>query len=418
MNLKNHLRLMVQQVASDLFLSVGAPPGIKIEGRTQPVGSVPLTAGEIEAIAHDLMNEDQRAEFARNLEMNLAHAEEGVGRFRINIYRQRGDVAIAIRYITERIPGIGELNLPPILKDLVMLPRGLVLIVGSTGSGKSTALASMIDHRNALMTGHILTVEEPIEYLHAHRKSIVDQREIGLDTISYGNALKNAMREAPDVIMIGEIRDRETMQAAISYAETGHLCLSTLHSNNANQTLERIINFFPEEARPQLLLDLSLNLQAVVSLRLLRGMSGHRIPAVEILLKTPYVSDLIAKGQVDLLKDAMKESGDIGMQTFDDALFRLYRDGRISYDEAIGHADSRNDLQLRIRLSGDVSHAGGEGAAGEMHLEPRAVPAEKIDPGIWIEDSIGGQHQHEIAKKTKPPQVQAADELGAHAGKK
>jgi len=376
MNLKNHLRLMVQQVASDLFLSVGAPPGIKIEGRTQPVGTVPLTAGEIEAIAHDLMNEDQRVEFARNLEMNLAHAEEGVGRFRINIYRQRGDVALAIRYITERIPGIGELNLPPILKDLVMLPRGLVLIVGSTGSGKSTALASMIDHRNALMTGHILTVEEPIEYLHAHRKSIVDQREIGLDTISYGNALKNAMREAPDVIMIGEIRDRETMQAAISYAETGHLCLSTLHSNNANQTLERIINFFPEEARPQLLLDLSLNLQAVVSLRLLRGMNGHRIPAVEILLKTPYVSDLIAKGQVELLKDAMKESGDIGMQTFDDALFRLYRDGRISYDEAIGHADSRNDLQLRIRLSGDASHAGAEGAAGEMHLEPRAASGE------------------------------------------
>jgi len=416
MNLKNHLKLMVQQVASDLFLSVGAPPGIKIEGRTQYVGSDPLTASEIEGIAHDLMDDDERAEFARTLEMNLAHSEEGVGRFRVNIYRQRGDVAIAIRYITERIPAIDELNLPPILRDLIMLPRGLVLIVGSTGSGKSTALASMIDHRNGLMAGHILSVEEPIEYLHAHRKSIVDQREIGLDTISYANALKNAMREAPDVIMIGEIRDRETMQAAISYAETGHLCLSTLHSNNANQTLERIINFFPEDARPQLLLDLSLNLQAVVSLRLLRGVSGHRIPAVEILLKTPYVSDLIAKGQVDLLKDAMKESTDIGMQTFDDALFRLYRDGRISYEEAIGHADSRNDLQLRIRLSGDLSHAGDEGAAGDMRLEPQAAPVERVDTGIWIEDSLGGQHQHEFARRTKPPQAQTADSPGA--GKK
>ena len=415
MNLKNHLKLMVQQKASDLFLSVGAPPGIKIEGRTQYVGSDSLTASEIEAIARDLMDEDERAEFVRSLEMNLAHSEEGVGRFRVNIYRQRGDVAIAIRYITERIPGIEELNLPPILRDLIMLPRGLVLIVGSTGSGKSTALASMIDHRNALTTGHILSVEEPIEYLHTHRKSIVDQREIGLDTLSYANALKNAMREAPDVIMIGEIRDRETMQAAISYAETGHLCLSTLHSNNANQTLERIINFFPEEARPQLLLDLSLNLQAVVSLRLLRGVDGHRIPAVEILLKTPYVSDLIAKGQVDLLKDAMKESTDIGMQTFDDALFRLYRDGRISYDEAIGHADSRNDLQLRVRLSGDLSHAGAEGAADEMHLESPPAPAEPGDSGVWFDDSIGGQHA--FTRKTKPPHVQTTKFLGANAGK-
>jgi len=409
MNLKNLLRLMVQQVASDLFLSVGAPPGIKIEGRIQPVGEVALTAQEIAATARELMNEDQRIEFARNLEMNLAHTETGVGRFRINIYRQRGDTAIAIRYITDRIPAIEELNLPPILKDLIMLPRGLVLIVGSTGSGKSTALASMIDHRNARVTGHILTVEEPIEYLHKHNKSIVDQREIGLDTLSYANALKNAMREAPDVIMIGEIRDRETMQAALSYAETGHLCLSTLHSNTADQTLERIINFFPEEARHQLLLDLSLNLQAVVSLRLLRGVSGRRIPAVEILFKTPYVSDLIAKGEVDLLKEAMKMAVDRGMQTFDESLFRLYRDGKISFEEALTHADSRNELQLRVRLTGDKSPNGTGTDAGGMALEPKPVQpkaAEQVDPGTWIDDSLGGQQQHETAKKLQDSQAQ------------
>ena len=406
MNIRNHLRLMVQQSASDLFLSVGAPPGIKVEGRTQPVGNVPLTAQDVEVIARDLMNEDQRAEFAHIMEMNLAHTESDVGRFRVNIYRQRGDIAIAIRYLTDRIPSIDELNLPPVLKDLVMLPRGLVLIVGSTGSGKSTALASMIDHRNARMTGHILTVEEPVEYLHSHRKSIVDQREIGLDTLSYANALKNAMRETPDVIMIGEIRDRETMQAAISYAETGHLCLSTLHSNNANQTLERIINFFPEEARPQLLLDLSLNLQAVVSLRLLRGANGRRIPAVEVLLKTPYVSDLIAKGQVELLKDAMKLVRDSGMQTFDDALHRLYHDGKISFKEALTHADSRNDLQLRIRLSGDKIRDDEMTEADEMRLEPQSQPAitTQVDPGTWIDDSIGGPQQHETAKKLQGPQ--------------
>ena len=265
----------------------------------------------------------------------------------------------------------------------------------------------MIDHRNARMTGHILTVEEPVEYLHSHQKSIVDQREIGLDTLSYANALKNAMREAPDVIMIGEIRDRETMQAAISYAETGHLCLSTLHSNNANQTLERIINFFPEEARPQLLLDLSLNLQAVVSLRLLRGANGRRIQAVEVLLKTPYVSDLIAKGQVELLKDAMKLACNSGMQTFDDALHRLYHDGKISFKEALTHADSRNDLQLRIRLSGDKIRDDELTEADEMHLEPQSQPATtaQVDPGTWIDDSVGGPQQHEMAKKLQGSQV-------------
>jgi len=389
MDITTYLKQLARQKASDLFLSVGAPPGIKIEGQTHHLGYAPLTAKEVEDMAHELMNEEQRLQFAQTMEMNLARAEAGIGRFRINIYRQRGEVAIAIRYITDRIPGIEELNLPPILKDLIMLPRGLVLIVGSTGSGKSTALASMIDYRNERMTGHILTVEEPVEYLHTHKESIVDQREIGLDTMSYANALKNAMREAPDVIMIGEIRDRETMQAAISYAETGHLCLSTLHSNNANQTLERIINFFPEIARPQLLLDLSLNLQAVVSLRLLQGVGGHRVPAVEILLRSPYVSDLIAKGEVDQLKEAMKMAVDRGMQTFDESLYRLYRDDKITFEEAIEHADSRTDLQLRIRLSGDEAGNAPSDQAGEMRIEAEPVPDKSGEGGIWIADSLG-----------------------------
>ena len=406
MDIKSYLKLMARQKASDLFLSVGAPPGIKIEGQTHHLGYVALTSKDVEDMAHELMSDEQRAQFAQTLEMNLAHAEDGVGRFRVNVYRQRGDVAIAIRYITDKIPGIAELHLPPVLKELIMLPRGLVLIVGSTGSGKSTALAAMIDYRNERTTGHILTVEEPIEYLHRHKESIVDQREIGLDTISYANALKNAMREAPDVIMIGEIRDRETMQAAISYAETGHLCLSTLHSNNANQTLERIINFFPEAARPQLRLDLSLNLQAVVSLRLLHGLDGHRVPAVEILLKSPYVSDLIAKGEVDLLKEAMKMAVDRGMQTFDESLFHLYVDGRISLETALDNADSRNDLQLRINLSGATVDDGDGAQASEMTIEPVEAPKpeHETDAGQWIADSLGGPPPPDASKRNREAQ--------------
>ena len=303
-------------------------------------------------MAYSVMNDRQQKDFDSAMEMNLAVAPKDIGRFRVNIYRQRGDVAIAIRYITNRIPGLLELNLPALLEELVMVPRGLVLVVGTTGSGKSTTLASMIDYRNEHRTGHILTIEEPIEYLHTHKRCIVDQREIGLDTQSYANALKNAMREAPDVIMIGEIRDRETMQQAIAYAETGHLCLSTLHANNANQTIDRIINFFPDSARHQLLIDLSLNLKAVISQRLLRGVDGKRIPAVELLLQTPYVSDLIQKGEIDLLKEAMKSGVDRGMQTFDESLYRLYQAGRITLETALENADSRTDLMLRVRLQG------------------------------------------------------------------
>ncbi|PWK89732.1 PilT/PilU family type 4a pilus ATPase [Fulvimonas soli] len=352
MDLNAYLHLMVQRQASDLFLSAGAPPSLKAGGETRHLGEARLTAEQVHAMAYAVMNERQQREFEATLEMNLAIALADAGRFRINIYRQRGDVAMVVRYITSRIPGIEALNLPPLLKELVLLPRGLVLVVGATSSGKSTCLASMLDHRNSVRTGHILTIEEPIEYLHVHKQSVVDQREIGLDTLSYANALKNAMREAPDVIMIGEIRDREIMQQAIAYAETGHLCLATLHASNASQALDRIVNFFAEQARQQLLIDLSLNLKAVVSLRLLRAVDGGRVPAVELLLATPYVSDLIAKGEIHKLRDAMRQGKELGMQSFDDALYRLYADGRIDYRQALDAADSRTDLALRLRLDG------------------------------------------------------------------
>ncbi|GLQ99049.1 twitching motility protein PilT [Dyella mobilis] len=352
MDLHTFLHLMVEKRASDLFLSSGGRPSIKIDGQTHHIGEVRLTAEQVHAMAFSVMNERQQREFESILEMNLAINLAEVGRFRINIYRQRGDVAMVVRYITSQIPSIEALNLPSILKDLVALPRGLILVVGATSSGKSTCLASMVDYRNSTRTGHILTIEEPIEYLHLHKESVVDQREIGLDTLSYANALKNAMREAPDVILIGEIRDREIMQQAIAYSETGHLCLATLHANNASQTLDRIINFFPEVARQQLLIDMSLNLKAVVSLRLLRGTDGKRIPAVELMLSTPYVSDLIAKGEIHKLRDAIKQGKEQGMQLFDDALYQLHVVGRINYQQALEAADSQTDLALRFRLDG------------------------------------------------------------------
>jgi twitching motility protein PilU len=354
MDLHHYLQLLAERSASDLFLSPGAPPNIKIEGLTRHLGATPLTAAGVREMAYSIMNERQQSEFEEQWEMNLAVSLGDIGRFRINVYRQRGEIAMAVRYVTNKIPSISELNLPDLLQDLIMLPRGLILFVGAAGSGKSTTMASMIDYRNQNRTGHILTVEEPIEYMHTHKQSVVDQREVGLDTHSYAAALKNAMREAPEVIMIGEIRDRETMQQAITYAETGHLCLSTLHANNANQTLDRIINFFPEQARQQVLLDMSLNLKAVISQRLLKGVKKNvrRVPAVEILLSSPYVSDLILKGEIGAIKEAMKHSTEIGMQTFDESLFQLFRDGKISYQEAIEVADSRTDLALRIRLQG------------------------------------------------------------------
>lgn len=344
-------KLMVDKGASDLFFSVGAPPNMKVEGITAAVGKAPLKSQQMIEIANSIMNDSQQKEFDANMELNIALSVEGIGRYRVNFYRQRGEVAMVIRYIKGIIPSLQELNLPAILSTIVMEQRGLVLVVGATSSGKSTSLASMIDFRNTTHCGHILTIEDPIEYLHEHKKSIIDQREVGIDTHSFDNALKNAMRESPDVILIGEIRDQSTMKHALAYAETGHLCLSTLHANNANQTMDRIINFFPEEARQQLLLDLALNLRAIISLRLIPGLNHMRVPAVEVLLNSPYIADLIEKGKIDEIKDVMARSTEQGMQTFDTALFDLYKAGKISKENAIEYADSKNNVGLKIRLS-------------------------------------------------------------------
>ncbi|MCS4504352.1 Twitching mobility protein [wastewater metagenome] len=351
MELDRYLQLMPKHNASDLFFSAGAPVGIRIDGRIRAIEpDRKLAADEIERLAHWVMTEPQREEFEREYEINLAYSPRGLGRFRVNIYRQRGSVSMVIRFITHEIPDLEALNLPTRLRELVLEPRGLVLVVGATGSGKSTTLASLIDYRNTQHSGHILTVENPIEYLYQHKRCIIDQREIGLDTHSYERALANAMRGSPDVILIGEIRERETMAHALAYAETGHLCLSTLHANNANQTLDRILNFFPETAHHQLRNDLSQHLCAIVSQRLIPAREGGRVPAVEILLNTPYVSDLLERGEIDELKEAMKQGLEDGMQTFDESLYRLYEAGQITRESALEHADSRNDLGLRIRL--------------------------------------------------------------------
>ncbi|MCP4996149.1 MAG: PilT/PilU family type 4a pilus ATPase [Gammaproteobacteria bacterium] len=360
MEIVPYLKLMVQKNGSDLFFSTGAPPNLKAEGRTMPIGDTPLAPGQVRQLAYAIMSDDQVKEFEATMEANLAISISGLGRFRVNVFRQRGDAAMVIRYIKGIIPSIEELKLPQSLKDLIMVPRGLILVVGSTGSGKSTSLASMIDHRNINATGHILTIEDPVEFLHTHKKSVVDQREVGLDTLSYEVALKNAMREAPDVILIGEIRDRATMQHAIAYAETGHLCLSTLHANNANQALDRIVNFFPDSAHRQLYQDLSLNLKAVISQRLVKSKDGKRVPAVEIMLLTTFVAELIQKGDIHAVKEAMEAGGERGMRTFDQALYELYKEGQITLDEALKNADSRNNLSLRVRLdeSGNMGTAG------------------------------------------------------------
>jgi twitching motility protein PilU len=353
MDVTPYLKLMAEKKASDLFFCTATEPHIKIEGNIRPVGTQKLQPGDVETMARKMMNDEQLKTFEQTLECNFAIPLKGVGRFRVNIFRQRGEVSVVVRYIQSDIPRIDEMNLPKALEKIIMEKRGLILVVGATGSGKSTSLAAMIGHRNRNSQSHILTIEDPLEFVHNHEKSIVQQREVGIDTLTYENALKNALREAPDVILIGEIRDMETMKHAINYAETGHLCLATLHANNANQALDRILNFFPEAAHRQLLTDLSLNLRSIISQRLLIGVDGMRVPAVEVMLNSPYIAELITKGDIMGIKDAMKESAEEGTITFDQALLDLYRKGRITLEEALHNADSKNDLGLAIRMGGD-----------------------------------------------------------------
>jgi twitching motility protein PilU len=345
------LRLMVSKKASDLFITVGFPPAIKLDGKMTPVSQQPLAAQHTAELVRSVMNDRQAAEFEATKECQFAISPANIGRFRVSAFVQMGNIGMVLRTINSRIPTFEELNLPPVLKDVAMTKRGLVIMVGATGSGKSTSLAAMIGYRNQNSHGHIITIEDPVEYVHPHANCLITQREIGVDTESWDNALKNTLRQAPDVIMMGEIRDRETMDYAVAFAETGHLCLATLHANSANQALDRIINFFPEERRAQLLMDLSLNLRGMVSQRLIPLKEGKgRIAAVEIMLNSPLIADLIFKGEVHEIKELMKRSRELGMQTFDQHLFELYDNGIISYEDALRNADSVNDLRLSIKL--------------------------------------------------------------------
>ena len=345
------LRLMLQKNGSDLFITANFPPAIKIDGKIIPQSNQQLTHTHTAELARVVMNDRQAAEFEATKECNFAISPPGIGRFRANAFIQQGQVGLILRTIPQRIPTFDELGLPPVLKDIAMSKRGLVIFVGGTGTGKTTSLAAMVDFRNEKSFGHIITVEDPIEFVHAHKNCIVTQREVGIDTDSWEPALKNTLRQAPDVILMGEIRDRETMDYAVAFAETGHLCLATLHANSANQAIDRIVNFFPEERRHQLLMDLSLNLRALVSQRLLPMCDRKgRVPAVEVLLNSPLISDLIFKGEIPGIKEVMKRSSDLGMQTFDQSLFDLYERGLITYEDALRNADSMNDLRLQIKL--------------------------------------------------------------------
>ena len=351
---------MAEMRASDLYITADLPPCYRINGVVHPVKQPQLSGAQCNELAASAMSERQRAAFVKQHEMNLSLAYPEIGRFRVNIFRQRGHTGLVIRQIKTVIPTINELGLPEIFKDIAMTGRGLVLMVGATGCGKSTSLAAMIDWRNEHQAGHIITIEDPIEFVHEHKKSVITQREIGTDTLEYQNALKNTLRQAPDVILIGEIRDRETMEHAIAFAETGHLCMSTLHANNANQALERIINFFPEEIHPQVCLNLALNLKAILSQRLVKKQDDSRLAAIEILVNTPRISDLIGKWDIGEIKEAMATGGNYGMQTFDQHLFTLWSEGLISEEEALRNADSVNNLRLQIKMGklGDSNEAG------------------------------------------------------------
>jgi len=349
-SIKQLLKVMVEKDASDLYLMAGAPPGYRIDGVILRLGEESISPARIERLSSGLMNEKQKAEFAIEMEMNLSAAIAGVGRFRVNIYRQRGSVGMVIRQITTIIPSLGDLSLPEIFKDIAMTKRGLVLMVGATGSGKSTSLAALVDWRNSNQAGHIITIEDPVEFMHSHKKCFVTQREVGSDTVSFRAALKNTLRQAPDVILLGEIRERETMEHAIAFADTGHLAMATLHANNANQALERIVNFFPEELHQQVYMNLAMNLRAILSQRLVKTVNGKRIAAIEIMINTPRLSDQILKGDVGGIKETMENSAQYGMQSFDQALFQLWKSGKITDIEALRNADSTNNLRLKMKM--------------------------------------------------------------------
>ncbi|HZW21487.1 PilT/PilU family type 4a pilus ATPase [Noviherbaspirillum sp.] len=375
------LKVMHQQGGSDLFISADFPPSMKHQGAMKPLSQQKLTGEVTRKLAQSLMNEKQLAEFDAELECNFAISLPNVCRFRVNVFVQQQQAGMVIRTIAAEIPSFEKLQLPEILKDVIMTKRGLVLVVGGTGSGKSTTLAAMIDHRNANSSGHIITVEDPVEYVHKNKSCLITHREVGVDTLSWHHALKNTLRQAPDVILIGEIRDTETMEHAIAFAETGHLCLGTLHANNANQTIDRIINFFPEERRAQLLGDLSANLRAIISQRLVRTEDGKgRKAAIEILLNTPTIAEQILKGQFHGIKETMAKSRELGMRTFDQALFDLYNEGFIGYDEAIRNADSANELRLQIKLRANRGKDG-EAAAGGLNLAISEEPEEDEEEG-------------------------------------
>jgi len=372
-------KLMADKQASDLFLTAGAPIQIKINGVVMPINSQVLDPAGVKKIAYEVMSEDQAKDFEKSLEMNFAVGRADLGSYRVNVFRQRGAVAMVIRFIKPDIPSLEDLKLPLVLKDLVMEKLGMILIVGSTGSGKSTSMAAMIDYRNSTRTGHILTIEDPMEFVYKHKKSIVNQREVGMDTKTYENALVSAMREAPDLLMIGEVRDRSTLQSALLFAQTGHLCLTTLHANNSYHAMNRIINFFPREAREALLADLAVSLKCVISQRLIRAKNGGRIPAVEIMLNTAHIADLIKKGEMGEIKDAMEQSLAPGSQTFEQALYALYSNGQITLEDALANADSPTNLHWLINNAGKAP-AAAPGSTSEQSTTTRTTtgPADDL----------------------------------------
>lgn len=375
MNLQPYLKLMSEQQASDMYFTTGAPVSVRIEGSMRPVGKSMLNPGMTKKLAYDLLTPIQINDFEKNLELNLGVSYTDLGRFRINIYMQRGEVSMVIRYIRADIPALDELGLPEIYKTMIMRKKGLVLVVGATGMGKSTSLASMLDHRNMTETGHILTIEDPIEFMFRHKKCIVGQREVGLDTLSFDNALREAMREAPDVIMIGEARDKDTMEAALRYADTGHLCLTTLHATNADQTLDRMLNFFPSDSHNQVLMDLSLNLNCILAQRLVKTEDGSRIAAVEVLVNTPYISKLIRDGNFNEIKEIMEKGHETGMKTFDQSLFELFKARKIDLKTALANADSSSNLEWKINFGGGTKELQG---TQENH-EPLQFPDSTAD---------------------------------------